>query len=38
MVFFHLFHFNPRQTARAKMTLCQVQDIFMPANINSTVY
>ena len=21
MVFFHLFHFNPRQTARAEMTL-----------------
>ena len=30
-------HFNPRQTARAKMSLSRAQNIFMPANINSIV-
>ena len=30
-------HFNPRLTARAKMSLSQAQNIFMPANINSIV-
>ena len=30
-------HFNPRLTARAKMSLSRVQSIFMPANINSLV-
>ena len=28
-------HFNPRLTARAKMSLSRAQNIFMPANINS---
>ena len=27
-------HFNPRLTARAKISLSQAQNIFMPANIN----
>ena len=30
-------HFNPRLTARAKMTLSRAQNMFMPANINSIV-
>ena len=30
-------HFNPRLKARAKMSLSRAQNIFMPANINSTV-
>ena len=30
-------HFNPRLTARAKMTLSRAQNIFMPAIINSIV-
>ena len=30
-------HFNPRLTARAKMSLSRAQNIFMPANINSVV-
>ena len=30
-------HFNPRPTARAKMSLCRAQNMFMPANINSIV-
>ena len=30
-------HFNPRLTARAKMSLSLAQNIFMPANINSIV-
>ena len=30
-------HFNPRLMARAKMSLSQAQNIFMPVNINSTV-
>ena len=30
-------HFNPRLKARAKMSLSRVQNIFMPANINSIV-
>ena len=30
-------HFNPRLTARAKMSLSRAQNIFMPATINSTV-
>ena len=30
-------HFNPRLTARAKMTLSRSQNIFMPADINSIV-
>ena len=30
-------HFNPRLTARAKMSLSRAQNIFMPANINSIV-
>ena len=30
-------HFNPHLTARAKMSLSQAQNIFMPASINSIV-
>ena len=30
-------HFNPRLTARAKMSQSRAQNIFMPANINSIV-
>ena len=30
-------HFNPRLTARAKMSLSRAENIFMPANINSIV-
>ena len=30
-------HFNPRLTARAKMSLSRAQNIFMPANIKSIV-
>ena len=30
-------HFNPRLTARAKMSLSRAQNTFMPANINSIV-
>ena len=30
-------HFNPCLTARAKMSLSRVQNILMPANINSSV-
>ena len=30
-------HFNPRLTARAKMSLSRAQNKFMPANINSIV-
>ena len=30
-------HFNPRLTARAKMSLSRAQNIFMPANITSIV-
>ena len=30
-------HFNPRLTARAKISLSRAQNIFMPANINSIV-
>ena len=30
-------HFNPRLTARAKMSLSRAQNIFMPANINSKI-
>ena len=30
-------HFNPRLTARAKMSLSRAQNIFMPANMNSIV-
>ena len=30
-------YFNPRLTARAKMSLSRAQNIFMPANINSIV-
>ena len=30
-------HFNPRLTARAKMSLSRAQNMSMPANINSTV-
>ena len=30
-------HFNPRLTARAKMSLSRAQNINMPANINSIV-
>ena len=30
-------HFNPRLTARAKMSLSRAQNIFMPANINIVV-
>ena len=30
-------HFNPRLTARAKMSLSRAQNIFMPKNINSIV-
>ena len=30
-------HFNSRLTAGAKMSLSRAQNIFMPANINSTV-
>ena len=30
-------HFNPHLTVRAKMSLSQAQNIFMPANINSIV-
>ena len=30
-------HFNPRLTARAKMSLSRAQNIFMPANINHIV-
>ena len=30
-------HFNPRLTARAKMSLSRAQNIFMPANVNSIV-
>ena len=30
-------HFSPRLAARAKMSLCRAQNIFMPANINSIV-
>ena len=30
-------HFNPRLTARAKMSLSRAQNIFMPVNMNSTV-
>ena len=28
-------HFNPRLTARAKMSLSRAQNIFMPTNVNS---
>ena len=30
-------HFNPRLTARTKMSLSLAQNVFMPANINSIV-
>ena len=30
-------HFNPRLTARAKVSLSRAHNIFMPANINSIV-
>ena len=30
-------HFNPRLAAQAKMSLSRVQNIFMPANMNSIV-
>ena len=30
-------HFNPRLTARDKMSLSRAQNIFMPMNINSVV-
>ena len=30
-------HFNPRLTARAKMSLSWAQNIFMPGNVNPTV-
>ena len=30
-------HFNPRLTARAKMSLDRAQNIFMPANMHSIV-
>ena len=30
-------HFNPRLTARAKVSLSRAQNIFMPANINCIV-
>ena len=30
-------HFNPRLTARAKMSLSRAQNTFMPANMNSIV-
>ena len=30
-------HFNPRLTARSKMSLSRAQNRFMPANINSFV-
>ena len=30
-------HFNPRLTARAKMSQSRAQNLFMPANINSIV-
>ena len=30
-------HFNPRLTARAKMSLSRAQNIFMSTNINSIV-
>ena len=30
-------HFNPRLTARAKMSLCRAQNIFVPTNTNSSV-
>ena len=30
-------HFNPRLTARAKMSLSRTQNMFMPANITSIV-
>ena len=30
-------HFNPRLTARAKLSLSRAQNIFMPVNINSIV-
>ena len=30
-------HFNPRLTARAKMSLSRAQNLFMPANMNSIV-
>lgn len=30
-------HFNPRLTARAKMSLRRAQNIFMPTKINSIV-
>ena len=30
-------HFNPRLTARAKMSVSRAQNIFMPKNINSVV-
>ena len=30
-------HFNPHLTARAKMSLSQAKNTFMPANINSIV-
>ena len=30
-------HFNPRLTARAKMSPSRAQNIFMPTNINSIV-
>ena len=30
-------HLNSRLTARAKMSLSQAQNIFMPVNINSVV-
>ena len=38
-IFWALFraHFNPRLTARAKMSLSRAQNLFMPANINSIV-
>ena len=29
-------YFNPRLAARAKMRLSRAQNIFLPANINST--
>ena len=30
-------HFNPRLTARAKMSLSQTQNMFMPLNVNCIV-
>ena len=31
-------HFNPRRTARAKMSLSRAQDMFMPASINKLLF